>query len=169
MRGLSLWNPWPFAILHLGKRLENRSWTTCRYRGRIALHASKSARLAYSARTVREWIDAGLMGDKDVERLLGAHASRATVAQMTDVKLGRELVAALPRGHVVGVAEIVDWVGGLHEVFERHAGLERRWYWGGGAIVLDSVKVLDEPVACRGALGLWDVPGDVRETIEQQL
>jgi ASCH domain len=38
---LSLKQPWVFAVLHLGKDIENRTWRS-RYRGRIVLHASKS-------------------------------------------------------------------------------------------------------------------------------
>jgi len=41
MRALSVRQPWAWAILHLGKDVENRSWRTA-YRGRFAIHASKS-------------------------------------------------------------------------------------------------------------------------------
>ena len=47
MRALSLTRPWPHAILHLGKRIENRSDKRgmppmCKYRGPLLLHAAKS-------------------------------------------------------------------------------------------------------------------------------
>jgi hypothetical protein len=38
---LSLRQPWLWAILHAGKRIENRTWAT-KYRGRIRLHAAKT-------------------------------------------------------------------------------------------------------------------------------
>ena len=38
---LSLRQPWAWAILHAGKRIENRTWAT-KYRGRIRLHAAKT-------------------------------------------------------------------------------------------------------------------------------
>lgn len=38
---LSLRQPWCYAILSLGKSVENRTWST-RYRGRIRLHASQT-------------------------------------------------------------------------------------------------------------------------------
>ena len=42
MKALSLTPPWPGAILHLGKRIENRErWRGCSYRGPILLHAAK--------------------------------------------------------------------------------------------------------------------------------
>ncbi len=41
MKALSLTRPWPWIILHLGKRIENRSWET-EYRGPVLLHAAKT-------------------------------------------------------------------------------------------------------------------------------
>jgi hypothetical protein len=37
---LSIRQPWAYAILHLGKNIENRTWPT-RFRGRIRIHAPK--------------------------------------------------------------------------------------------------------------------------------
>lgn len=44
IRGLSLTRPWPYAILRLGKRIENRTWRPPQYiiGNYIALHAAKS-------------------------------------------------------------------------------------------------------------------------------
>jgi hypothetical protein len=39
MRALSIAQPWAHCIVHKGKNVENRTWTT-RYRGTIAIHAS---------------------------------------------------------------------------------------------------------------------------------
>lgn len=43
MRALTLWQPWAYAITHLGKRVENRSWPPppAAFQGPIALHAGK--------------------------------------------------------------------------------------------------------------------------------
>lgn len=40
MKALSIQQPWVWAILHAGKRVENRTWGHA-YRGPLALHASK--------------------------------------------------------------------------------------------------------------------------------
>lgn len=37
---LSIRQPWAWAIMHGGKRIENRTWPT-RFRGRFCIHASK--------------------------------------------------------------------------------------------------------------------------------
>ena len=44
MKALSICQPWAWAILHAGKRVENRTWRTP-YRGQLLIHASKSRRL----------------------------------------------------------------------------------------------------------------------------
>lgn len=41
---LSIRQPWLWAIMHLGKNVENRTWPT-RYRGRICLHAARGMTL----------------------------------------------------------------------------------------------------------------------------
>src|SRR5262245_24092577 len=41
MRCLTLKRPWPYAIFHLGKRVENRSWRTA-YRGPLLIHAGRT-------------------------------------------------------------------------------------------------------------------------------
>ena len=40
MKALSIRQPWVYAILHLGKRVENRTWYTP-FRGTFAIHAAK--------------------------------------------------------------------------------------------------------------------------------
>src|SRR5688572_4676832 len=39
MKALSLRQPWAWAVVHGGKRVENRGWTTD-YRGPLLIHAS---------------------------------------------------------------------------------------------------------------------------------
>lgn len=41
MKALSIRQPWAYAILHLGKDVENRRWATS-FRGRFLIHASKT-------------------------------------------------------------------------------------------------------------------------------
>lgn len=39
MRGLTIRQPWAYAITHLGKRVENRTWNT-NYRGPVLIHVA---------------------------------------------------------------------------------------------------------------------------------
>ena len=41
MKALSIKQPWAWAIIHAGKDVENRTWTT-NYRGPLLIHASKT-------------------------------------------------------------------------------------------------------------------------------
>lgn len=41
MKALTIKQPWADAIVHLDKRVENRTWGT-RYRGALAIHAGKA-------------------------------------------------------------------------------------------------------------------------------
>lgn len=83
---LSIRQPWPWAIFHAGKDVENRSWPT-RYRGRVLIHA-------------------GLAFDGPREGALrdcagwAADAGAAAPTSLDD----------LLRGGIVGEAEIVDCV-----------------------------------------------------------
>lgn len=40
MKALSIQQPWAYAILNLGKDIENRSWPTS-FRGRVLIHVGK--------------------------------------------------------------------------------------------------------------------------------
>lgn len=40
MKAISIMQPWAYAILHLGKDIENRTWFT-HYRGPLLVHAGK--------------------------------------------------------------------------------------------------------------------------------
>lgn len=148
IRGLSLTPPWPLAILRQGKRIENRTgWRGCRYRGPVLLHASR----------VRD--------------------RREFARQCFKLGLDRDL-AAVFQGHVVGVADLVGVVhpsGAVegqrdNEVTVRElTETERRWWFGGFALVLDNVDAFHTPVPCRGALGLWRVPDESASRVEWEV
>jgi hypothetical protein len=63
MKALSIRQPWAHMILHYGKDIENRTWSTP-VRGRVLIHASKGM-------TANEWADAweyaeGAVGPEDI-------------------------------------------------------------------------------------------------------
>ena len=81
---LSIRQPWAWAILHAGKDVENRDWTT-RVRGRVLVHASKGC-------TRDEWTDAAY-----------------SIARIANELAVPEL-KALDRGGIVGSIDIVNCV-----------------------------------------------------------
>jgi hypothetical protein len=85
---ISVRQPWAWAIVHLGKDIENRSWPT-RLRGPVLIHASKGM-------TRGEYDDA-------LETFEFARDHAALLVYPP--------AAELERGGIVGQAEIVDCVG----------------------------------------------------------
>jgi len=63
MKGLSIHQPWAWAIFHAGKDMENRAWSTL-YRGELAVHAT---RLESGCR-----LPVGVMPPPDEALVLGA-------------------------------------------------------------------------------------------------
>lgn len=121
---LSIRQPWAWAILHAGKDIENRCWPT-KFRGRFLIHAAKGC-------TKNEYGNAAMFA-----------------WEATD---GRGLIpplATLPRGGIVGVAELVDCVNASPSP----------WFVGQYGFVLRNVEPLGFlPVA--GALGFFRLPND---------
>lgn len=85
MKALSIRQPWAWHILHSGKDIENRDWTTTT-RGRVLIHASKGC-------TRDEYED----GQDPIW-----HSGGPTIELPP--------LADLPRGGIVGSVEIVDCV-----------------------------------------------------------
>jgi hypothetical protein len=54
MKALSIHQPWAWAILHAGKTVENRTWST-KYRGPLLIHASKT-KTSYDREAKLDWL-----------------------------------------------------------------------------------------------------------------
>ncbi len=52
----------------------------------------------------------------------------------------------LVRGAIIGTAHVIGWINTS----------QNPWWMGPGALVLDKVKALPEPIPCVGALGWFD-------------
>jgi hypothetical protein len=162
MKALSVRQPWCHAILRLGKRVENRAWQGCSYRGPVMLHASKTLVLRPrkgEPETFGDAIDSILAIEQTRHR-------RDLLEPMARWDMRRGLwrpAPTLPFGGIVGRARIVDVIfsgrffdSRLPEPTSERLGEEQgRWYAGGFALVLTDV----EPISffpCSGALGLFE-------------
>lgn len=139
IRGLTLTQPWATLIANGHKRVETRGWST-KYRGWLAIHAAKGFP-ADARRFAQE------------ERALGRLESR------------------LPIGCVVAVARLTRVLMSEEAVYqvsalERHLGdySAGRYAW-----YIEDVKPLPEPIPCKGALSLWQVPPEVHRRIVASL
>lgn len=194
-RALSLTQPWCWAILHGGKRVENRDWPHgCRRRGPIWLHAAQGigSRADFTTTVTTIRFTLAQHGVRGVDLLGGFDA--ACLDEPTRIAnriRGKEADfylphPAMPRGAIVGRANIVGtvvrreddkgvfalgtWEDEAHGYFKRALKPEEAvWWMGGFALLLKDVVALPEPVSCKGALGFWKVPEDVEAKCLAQL
>lgn len=164
LRAITVKQPWAWAIAHGGKTVENRSRGTS-YRGALAIHAglSWSQRGAEDARVLNAWT-AWLSGRQTATPTPEHLREPWEAADVLDPDDDRER-QLIDRGAVIAVAELVD--------SHPDAGCCRPWgesdYREASGrqrtavhhLVLNDVRPVTEPVACRGALGLWWLPADV--------
>lgn len=139
IKGLSLWRPWPWAILHAGKRVENRSWSPPKSMiGQyLALHSAQKW-----DEEGREWIE--------------AETNFAVVPPKEDH----------PAGVIVGVARLVTAVH-ENDLGGELPDNQRGWFCGPWGWILDDVVAI-EPVPCKGAQGLWALPDDVLTLVRER-
>ncbi|MDE2096721.1 MAG: ASCH domain-containing protein [Patescibacteria group bacterium] len=168
MKALSLVQPWASLVALGCKRIETRSWAT-RYRGEIAIHASK--------RWTRDERD--LCSEEPFARALylGMNVPSASV-----------VVARMPLGAIVVVAHLIDVLPTDDLVFSAgqlrsleydpddgyfpvglHEADFGNYQPGRFAWLLSDVRRLPEPIPCKGALNLWEVPPDVEARIREAL
>lgn len=132
-RVLSIKQPWVWAILELGKDVENRTWGPPAHivGSRILLHASLRPEAALE-------IDDLLHPVYDGAR----HIPRTR---------------DLPLGYIVGSVRVTGFVQ------ERLS----RWYVGPYGWTLEDPRGLEEPVRCRGRLGLWSPEREILTQIPE--
>jgi hypothetical protein len=123
---LSVRQPWPWAMFFAGKGVENRDWPT-KVLGRVLIHASK-----------------GMTHEEYEDFLDTAHVIRLRHPFPSGVAL--PAFGELPRGGIVGEAEIVDCV----------SESDSPWFFGKFGFVLRNAKPLPfRPY--KGRLGFFDV------------
>jgi hypothetical protein len=138
MKALSLTQPWASALFirqpdgSVLKGIETRSWKT-NFTGRIAIHASKG------------------------------FPKYAIEFAMTEQALDRIPFMKLPLGCIIGLVTI-QGMRMTEDLAPQISAIERsygdyspgRWGW----MLCDPV-LLDQPIPCKGSLGLWEVPKEL--------
>lgn len=147
MLALTLKHPWPFAICHMGKRIENRRWKPWRsiLGGFIAIHGGT---VPESHVLIRDIVDEG----RDLIRRFGKPEG------FDDIKLRDACMTG-----IVAIVRVIGIIDGLDD-----QGSDDPWFEGPYGWKLDDVFMLPKPVACKGARGLWEIPyPEVNDVIEQ--
>lgn len=137
-KALSIRQPWVWAILNAGKRIENRS-RRFHYRGPICLHASTA--------DFRKEMGSYEFTCQDVCAAQWHSPLRGARRNEAGPKLA-DLIpdpAALQRGGIVGTAAIVNCV----------ENSDSPWFFGPYGLVLTNVQPV-EFIPVKGALGLFD-------------
>lgn len=143
MKALSVPQPSATLIAIGAKRIETTAWHT-RYRGPLAIHASKS-HLPWGFPFHQERLIVGVLGD---------HFRLST---------WRELLERLPRGAVIATASLVACISTevLTSAIIQPRLSERELMFGdfsGGGYgwLLEDVKELPDPIPVVGRRGLWE-------------
>jgi hypothetical protein len=150
MKALTLWRPWSDAIVRGPKAIENRGWWHRSIVGEtIAIHA-------------------GTRFDADgfvAMRRLWRGAPDSTVSPQGIVGVARVCGVIAPGegedGHECPV--VLAGIPGVH------VDADARW-WSGRSFgwILDQ-RVAIEPVPCRGAQGLWNVPLPIEAVVRDRV
>lgn len=152
MIALSVRQPWAHAIVHLGKRIENRVWQTD-FRGRFLVHAGKSpgrtlGEFSDNCEALRDILDDEIAWGAFRDAHLGIRSFRGEA-----LFIPRE---SLPLGGIVGAATLA-WIAEPTS----DAGEHRRWHAPDQfGFVLEDVRAVPF-VRYVGALGLFRVADDV--------
>jgi hypothetical protein len=157
---LTLWRPWAAAFTDLlepvAKRIENRTWATC-YRGPVALHAGQ--RFDWEA----------FASIRRIVSTIGYRPQIGPVAVQLDVD---NILPPSPDGHPTGVVAVAQLVGICTQSL---GGADLRCGCGPWAFPgqrhwqFVNVRVLAEPVPCKGSQQLWSLPADVAAQVETQI
>lgn len=163
MKALSLTQPWATLVALGAKKIETRSWSHP-YRGWLAIHAAKGLDPVGGAE--------GLIlqcQQEPFHSVLREHfGTPFTPAQV--LPLGA-IVAVASLYHVGKIArnregavyiDPKDWTVSSEQELAFGDYTPGRYGW-----VLTNVHQLKEPIPCRGALGVWDVPAEIERQLPE--
>ena len=140
IRGLTLYRPWAWAICHAGKRIENRGRRPPIPIGSfLVIHAGKmldeESRQHLIARYLNVPSDGGPQGIVAVAKLV--YCFDGDTDKLVDLL-----------GEAEATIQLRDWLS------------DDGFGW-----VLSDVVVFPRPIPCRGAQGLWPIPGDLLSVV----
>lgn len=167
MKILSLTQPWATLMAIGQKRIESRSWRTS-YCGELAIHAAKGVAPIGGKRAFLD-----LCLSEPFHSVLSAHMQSLKVHTLD------AYLAELSFGGIVCVVDLyackstngeygslpAPWVDGLSEQERAFGNYDpNRYGWW-----TENLRRLREPVACRGAQGLRDLPAEIEALVREQM
>lgn len=138
-QALTLLHPWPWAILRLGKRIENRGWYPQHMVGkRIAIHGAKRP--------------AGL----------GMKNAKAMAQELAEKFNARDQL-------LNGKDFIIEGLICVATIGEILRESDDPWFQGPYGWKLVDVTVFGHPIPCGGAQGLWRIPERQKSLVTRAL
>lgn len=139
MKALTVLQPWASMLAYHGKDVENRSW------------APRPSMLRPG-------------------EVFAIHAGKGFDREGWEWIMGNERILRLPPGgyginDYGAVLAVAEFNGTTSDV----DGLDSLWAFGPVCWVLTNKRALAEPVHCRGAQGLWNLPADVEARVLAQI
>lgn len=128
------------------------------------------------ALTIKQpWVHAIVREGKDIENRSWQRSFRGWLAIHASAQPKQD--AAFPRGHRLPDLDTLNYsaICGVARVTDIVTKSRSKWFWhpDDGSTnygwVLSDVKILKQPISCKGALGLWDVPPKVLRELQRQL
>lgn len=154
----TLWPEWAWAVAHLNKNRENRMWWEERLRGQwLCIHGGAS------------------IGGEPMPKRCGAYPLAAHIEALDDVAAMADhagcFVEARNRLTIETVLREGRGIVAVCKVPGYEVGNARGWYAGRPQFgwILENVITLPQPVPCRGAQRLWELPGDVEQQVREQV
>lgn len=180
LRAVSLWPEWLYAIMHLNKRVENRSWPAHRklIGQRIALHAGKSFGgnnknpfRKYFEPVIELGIDAGytfrdMYTSNVFQNWCGFRVYDSTGKECFPID-----TRLIPRGAIVATA-LLKSSSFLYAGKSEYEDGSPKTAWsveGNYGWQLEDIQILENPVFMRGNQGIWRVKPEYIGEVERQL
>ena len=143
IRGLTLHEPWAYAVAHLGKDVENRGFHAADWRYIVGHYIA-----VHSAVTIKVGEARGAIDHLRVE--FGLPIPGTYDPETNKALKWKEAKKAFAFGHIVAVARVAD-------ITDDESRCSRwRANYGVGIWLADVVTI--EPLACKGYQGLWSLP-----------
>ena len=148
IRGLTLHEPWAYAVAHLGKDVENRTDHALQWRfmvgNYIAIHSAVTTRVGDALASIQMIYDEGY-------DLPGAYDD------LDQLRKWKEVKKIFDFGHIVAIARV--------ESITAKAPRNSPWRASGGVGIWLADVVTIAPLPCKGAQGLWSIPASVLQEL----
>jgi hypothetical protein len=162
---LTLAQPWPWAVLELGKRLENRTWADdtvkrmCNNKSWFAIHGGKVPKAGKNAK--KRNLDDDVFW---IQNHSPAAYQRGFLDTFSD-KMGFDFEGIVAVCQIETIYDPGQQLAPRHKAQEGWRARDPDGYHGQYAWMLENLIILENPVKVPGAQGLWAVTGDVLEQV----